>query len=107
MIARKIELIKSTKVVMMMMMMMTMTVMMTILMIESFITELVFRVEAGSNTSTVTLRIVRGDEMGLKKAAPYLKRSVASFPPLRLGVRDRVCHVGFCGGQNGAGVGFL
>jgi hypothetical protein len=28
------------------------------------------RVEAGSNTSTVTLRIVRGDEMGLKKAAP-------------------------------------
>jgi hypothetical protein len=28
------------------------------------------RVEAGSNTSTVTLRVVRGDEMGLKKAAP-------------------------------------
>jgi hypothetical protein len=27
------------------------------------------RVEAGSNTSTVTLRVVRGDEMGLKKAA--------------------------------------
>jgi hypothetical protein len=27
-------------------------------------------VEAGSNTSTVTLRVVRGDEMGLKKAAP-------------------------------------
>jgi hypothetical protein len=26
------------------------------------------RVEAGSNTSTVTLRVVRGDEMGLKKA---------------------------------------
>jgi hypothetical protein len=25
------------------------------------------RVEAGSNTSTVTLRVVRGDEMGLKK----------------------------------------
>jgi hypothetical protein len=28
------------------------------------------RVEAGSNTSTVTLLVVRGDEMGLKKAAP-------------------------------------
>jgi hypothetical protein len=28
------------------------------------------RVEAGSNTSTVTLRVVTGDEMGLKKAAP-------------------------------------
>jgi hypothetical protein len=28
------------------------------------------RVEAGSNTSTVTLRVVRGDKMGLKKAAP-------------------------------------
>jgi hypothetical protein len=28
------------------------------------------RVEAGSNTSTVTLRVVRGDEMGLNKAAP-------------------------------------
>jgi sarcosine oxidase delta subunit len=27
-------------------------------------------VEAGSNTSTVKLRVVRGDEMGLKKAAP-------------------------------------
>jgi hypothetical protein len=27
------------------------------------------RVEAGSNTSTVTLRVVRGDEMGLKKEA--------------------------------------
>jgi hypothetical protein len=25
------------------------------------------RVEAGSNTSTVTLRVVRGDEMELKK----------------------------------------
>jgi hypothetical protein len=25
---------------------------------------------AGSNTSTVTLRVVRGDEMGLKKTAP-------------------------------------
>jgi hypothetical protein len=28
------------------------------------------RVEAGSNTSTMTLRVVGGDEMGLKKAAP-------------------------------------
>jgi hypothetical protein len=28
------------------------------------------RVEAGSNTSTVTLQVVRGEEMGLKKAAP-------------------------------------
>jgi hypothetical protein len=28
------------------------------------------RVETGSNTSTVTLPVVRGDEMGLKKAAP-------------------------------------
>jgi hypothetical protein len=28
------------------------------------------RVEAGSNTSTVTLRVLRGDEIGLKKAAP-------------------------------------
>jgi hypothetical protein len=28
-------------------------------------------------------------------------------PPLRSGVRDRVCHVRFCGGQSGAGVGFL
>jgi hypothetical protein len=27
------------------------------------------RVEAGSNTSTVNLRVVRGDEMGLKKKA--------------------------------------
>jgi hypothetical protein len=27
------------------------------------------RVEAGSNNSTVTLRVVRGDEMGLKKKA--------------------------------------
>jgi hypothetical protein len=25
------------------------------------------RVEAGSNTSTVTLRVVRGDKMGLKR----------------------------------------
>jgi hypothetical protein len=33
-------------------------------------TTLPTRVEAGSNTSTVTLRVVRGDEMGLKKAAP-------------------------------------
>jgi hypothetical protein len=67
----------------------------------------VTRVEAGSNTSTVNLRVVRGDEMALKKAAPQLKRLVAGFPPLRSGVRDRVCHVGFCGGQSGAGVGFL
>jgi hypothetical protein len=28
------------------------------------------RVEAGSNTSTVTLRVVRGDEMGLIKTVP-------------------------------------
>jgi hypothetical protein len=28
------------------------------------------RVEAVSNTSTVNLRVVRGDDMGLKKAAP-------------------------------------
>jgi hypothetical protein len=28
------------------------------------------RVEAGSNTSTVNLRVVRGDETGLKEAAP-------------------------------------
>jgi hypothetical protein len=28
------------------------------------------RVQSVSNTSTVTLRVVRGDEMGLKKAAP-------------------------------------
>jgi hypothetical protein len=28
-------------------------------------------------------------------------------PSLRSGDRDRVCHVGFCGGQSGAGVGFL
>jgi hypothetical protein len=28
------------------------------------------RVEAGSNTSTVTLRVVRGDEMGLKEKRP-------------------------------------
>jgi hypothetical protein len=35
-----------------------------------FITTLDTRVETGSNTSTVTLRVVRGDEMGLKKAAP-------------------------------------
>jgi hypothetical protein len=28
------------------------------------------RVEAGSNTSTMTQRVVRGDEIGLKKAAP-------------------------------------
>jgi hypothetical protein len=27
------------------------------------------RVEAGSNTSTMNLRVVRGDEMGQKKAA--------------------------------------
>jgi hypothetical protein len=38
------------------------------------------RVEAGSNTSTVILRVARGDEMGLKKAAPQLKRLVAGFP---------------------------
>jgi hypothetical protein len=31
---------------------------------------LLIRVEAGSNTSTVTLWVVRGDEMGLKKAVP-------------------------------------
>jgi hypothetical protein len=34
------------------------------------ISEFLTRVEAGSNTSTVTLRVVRGDKMGLKKAAP-------------------------------------
>jgi hypothetical protein len=28
------------------------------------------RVEAGSNTSTVNLRVVGGDEMGQKRAAP-------------------------------------
>jgi hypothetical protein len=28
------------------------------------------RVEAGSKTSTVIMRVVRGDKMGLKKAAP-------------------------------------
>jgi hypothetical protein len=65
------------------------------------------RVEAGSNTSTVNLRVVRGNEMGLRKAAPQLKRLVTGFPLLWSGVRDRVCHVGFCGGQSGAGVGFL
>jgi hypothetical protein len=32
---------------------------------------------------------------------------VAGFPPLRSRVRDWVCHVGFCGGQSGAGVDFL
>jgi hypothetical protein len=31
------------------------------------------RVEAGSNTSTVTLRVVRGDEMGLKKGRAIAK----------------------------------
>jgi hypothetical protein len=30
----------------------------------------VTRVEVGSNTSNMTLQVVRGDEMGLKKAAP-------------------------------------
>jgi hypothetical protein len=35
-----------------------------------YLTSNLTRVEAGSNTSTVTLRVVRGDEMGLKKAAP-------------------------------------
>jgi hypothetical protein len=33
-------------------------------------TKYLTRVEAGSNASTVTLRVVRGDEMGLKKAVP-------------------------------------
>jgi membrane-bound metal-dependent hydrolase YbcI (DUF457 family) len=36
----------------------------------SYLFMYVTRVEAGSNTSTVNLRVVRGDEMGLKKAAP-------------------------------------
>jgi hypothetical protein len=31
---------------------------------------MITRVEAGSNTFTVTLRVVRGDEMGIKKAVP-------------------------------------
>jgi hypothetical protein len=65
------------------------------------------RLEVEWNTSTVTLRVVRGDEMGLKKAAPLLKQLVTGFPPLWSGVRHRVCHVGFCGGQSGVGVGFL
>jgi hypothetical protein len=38
--------------------------------INSIVWVKVTSVEAGSNTSTVTLRVVRGDEMGLKKAAP-------------------------------------
>jgi hypothetical protein len=36
----------------------------------SVLNSLITRMEAGSNTSTVNLRVVRGDEMGLKKAAP-------------------------------------
>jgi hypothetical protein len=39
-------------------------------MVELYIHSPITRVEAGSNTSTVNLRVVRGDEMGLKKAAP-------------------------------------
>jgi hypothetical protein len=35
------------------------------------------------------------------------ERLVADFLPLLSGVRDRVCHVGFSGGQSGAGAGFL
>jgi hypothetical protein len=35
------------------------------------------------------------------------KTYCSSIPPLRSGVRDRVSHVGFCGGQSGAGVDFL
>jgi hypothetical protein len=38
--------------------------------ISSKVSGILTRVEAGSNTYTVTLRVVRGDEMGLKKAAP-------------------------------------
>jgi hypothetical protein len=34
---------------------------------QSDVGKKITRVEAGSNTSTVTLRVVRGDEMGLKK----------------------------------------
>jgi hypothetical protein len=34
------------------------------------VNQYITRVEAGLNTSTVNLRVVRGDEMGLKKAAP-------------------------------------
>jgi hypothetical protein len=37
---------------------------------NSLLTYGLTRVEAGSNTSTVNLRVVRGDKMGLKKAAP-------------------------------------
>jgi hypothetical protein len=36
---------------------------------ELLLYKAVTRVDAGSNTSTVTLRVVRGDEMGLTKAA--------------------------------------
>jgi hypothetical protein len=41
-----------------------------LIMIMLYLFRYITRVEAGSNTSTVTLRVVRGDEMGLKKAAP-------------------------------------
>jgi hypothetical protein len=36
-----------------------------------------------------------------------LKRLVAGFPPRRPGVRARVYSCGICGGQSGAGAGFL
>jgi hypothetical protein len=43
--------------------------------VDSLITSLATRVEVGSNTSTVTLRVVRGDKMGLKKRP---RRSLSS-----------------------------
>jgi hypothetical protein len=57
-----------------------------------------------SNLSELAVVVVKG---GAFRAAPYLQRLVAGFQPRRPGVRARVWSCGICGGQSGAGAGFL
>jgi hypothetical protein len=56
--------------------------------------------------SLITVVRSRINCIGCDEMGTYLQL-VAGFPPLWSGVRDRVCHVGICGGRSGAGVGFL
>jgi hypothetical protein len=46
-------------------------------------------------------------KLRLKIKAPKLKRLVAGFPPRRPGFKSGSSHVGFVGGQSGAGACFF
>jgi hypothetical protein len=72
-------------------------------------------VEAGSNTSTVTLRVVGGDEKGSLRSERVkyghghaIAEAVSrSLPTAAARVQSQVWSSGICGGQSVAGAGFL